>query len=735
MRGVQQSKGLHVLQRLLGPLLALYILRRRARAEAAREASLYHAPGVDALRALPLFEKWQDTALLEWVSRGATVAHKKGTCIGFSHEPPNAARVYWVLCGKVAQVPTKSELRKCAGELPPKTAKTGPAVLPSHFLDGAAKAALPPPTPTQERIIDSLALYHAGHLVDAERLLLGGGRQRSLRCQTDCVLLSFSFVSFLRAVQGLPSLVRSHTIDVARAVVQRAMAQLAEMPTAHSLTAVNPILWGLPQSAWKTLRLQLRPSIFLKLDVLCHDVANSDRVHFLSRGQVLVEDGIGGSTTITSKTYAAIGLESFLRSRLPDYYDQKLRAKAATYCETWSITTEALLAVCDAATRLRCAQAAAELLGRSTGQLAPASALRTCPCFADVSEAAIAVVARALHPRVYCAGDTIVPARRSPNTGILLVAGAAAVHSGKRKPPQLLRTGEARYFCESLVRMELAESIVAQSSALVLHGAPATIFELLEETSTAVDDMQVMLAAAQEYVNGRYGAGASDLSKAQNAAAERVKAFKRRQAESAQAAPSPPPPPSSSGVGEVITALENELLVSLTLQLQSLHPDGVEDAKFDVFRAVPPVSANGSDGSDGIDKPRHVAEYFSLDDQGNLITTASTDAAPTLPTPPVVASPLATARSAGDAAPLAHPPVGQRKGPATAAPARAPAPPRALRTSVRPPAPAPPRQGRAPSPRLTALRGTATRLREEVDGVDRRVEYRRRLTRVKHSLS
>ncbi|KAG5483266.1 hypothetical protein LSCM1_04807 [Leishmania martiniquensis] len=730
-RGVLHAKSLHVLRRLLGPIVALYISRCRAKADVLREAPLYQAPSLDALKAFALFSKWPDLALREWLLHGVMVVHRKGTCIGFAGEPPQTAHVYWVLSGEVTQVPTKSELCECAGELPrlpPNAPKTGPAVLPSYFLEDAAKGVLHALTPTQGRIVESLAKYKAGCLVDAEGLLLGGGRQRSLRCKADAVMLSFPFSRLLRIVQCLPIPVRSRAMDVARSVAQSAMAQLADKPSALSLISANPVLQGLSLRALQTLRLQMQPLVFLQFEVICHNVANSDKVFFLNYGRVLIEDSRGCFSTITSKASTAVGLETLVPCRLPDYYDQKLRAKAVAYSEMWYIPTAALLAVCDAALQLRCAQTATQLVGSCTNRLALASSLRVCPCFAGISEAAIAAVAKALQARVHCAGDTIVSSKRSPNAGILVVAGVVCAHSDRAKAAQFLSAGEARYFCECFVKMRLEESVVSQSSSIVLHGSPARIFESME-LNAAWDDIKIMLDRAQEYVNGKYGTGASDLSKAQNAASERVRARKRRCAEAL-----PPVSPSNPSISatSALTLLENELLVSLAWHLQALHPDSADEAKFGLFReGQRTIEDNDAPGGS-----LPTAECFSLDEEGKLvICTSPALAAPAHPLTEtsVAPSPAVVAAKANAVAASLHQEE-KRKERAAVTQAAAAVAPRSLRAAVCAPIHEEGKRGRTPSSRLTALRAEAARLRDEADGLDRRKEYQRQVLRAKHSL-
>ncbi|KAG5509340.1 hypothetical protein JKF63_06650 [Porcisia hertigi] len=728
-RGVMEAKSLVALQRLFGPILSLYISRCRAKNEVGREALRYHAPSVDVLKTSDFFSKWPNSALKEWVLCGVLVAYKKGTCIGFAREPPQTACVYWILAGKVTQVPTKSELRECAGELPQlplNVPKTGPTVLPSHFLEGAEKAPVPILTPTQERIVDSLAIYHTGQLVDAESLLLGGGRRRSLRCQTDTVMVSFPFSLLLRKVQCLPIPLQSYTIDVARNVVQRAMAQLVGLPSVRSLTSANPVLKSLPHSTLRALRLQLKPFVFLQSDVVCHDIAKSDTVFFLSRGRVIIEDTSRCTSKVESKAFTSVGLETFVPYHLPDYCDQKLRAKAATYCEMWGVPTAVLLALCDAETQLRCAQAATQLLGNDTSRLGLASALRTCPCFAAVSEMSLTAIARALRARVYCAGDTILASKRLPTTGILVVAGEVFVQPGRKKPPQRLYAGQAHYFCECFVKMKLAESVVSRSSSIVLHGSPGRIFELMEESNTA-SDMETMLESAQNYVNIQYGSGASDLSKAQSAAVERVKAYRRRHAENGT---TESPEKFSSDTGEALTVLKNELLVSLALQLQALQPDTIAEAHFDVFRAGH-LALGGEDPSSD---PRPTAEYFSLDREGELVVCASP--APVAPVHFLTEDPVAPSsvvfplRSDVVAPSLPQQEIAQERAALTRA--NAPVGSRSLRTEVHASALTAVGRRREPSSRLSALRSTAARLREEAEGTDRQREYQRQLMRVRH---
>nr|CCM13866.1 hypothetical protein, conserved [Leishmania guyanensis] len=504
------------------------------------------------------------------------------------------------------------------------------------------------------------------------------------------------------------------------------MVQLAEMPSVHSLTSANPVLQALPLRTLRALRLQLKPLVFLQFDVLCHDVANSDKVFFLSRGRVLMEDSSGCSSTITSKAWTAVGLETFVPCRLPDYYDQKLRAKAVTYCEMWYIPTDALLAMCDVAIQLRCAHAATQLLGSDTSRLALASALRTCPCFGGVSEAAITAVAQALQARVYWAGDTIVASKRSPRTSILVVAGMVFVHSDKKTPPQRLCTGQSRYFCECFVKMALEESVVSQSNSIVLHGSPGIILELMEELKPASDDIKIMLDSAQEYVNGRYGTGASDLSKAQNAAAERVRDFKRRCAEAA----STTSPPGSNT--DTLALLENELLVSLTLQLQALHLDPTNEAKFGIL--LEGQLAIGDD--DAPSKFRPTEECFSLDDEGKLVICTSP--APIAPAHPLTEAPAAPSvfvfAPKTDVVTASLQQRGRTKKKLASTQATAPVVPQSRRTAVHASVPATIEQRRVPSPRLTVLRTTATRPREEANDVDRRREQKHQLLRLKHSL-
>ncbi|CAJ1006690.1 hypothetical protein Q4I28_002005 [Leishmania naiffi] len=439
-----------------------------------------------------------------------------------------------------------------------------------------------------------------------------------------------------------------------------------------------------------------------------------------------MEDSSGCSSTITSKAWIAVGLETFVPCRLPDYYDQELRAKAVTYCEMWYIPTDALLAMCDVAIQLRCAHTATQLLGSDTSRLALASALRTCPCFAGVSEAAITAVAQALQARVYWAGDTIVASKRSPRTGILVVAGMVFVHSDKKTPPQRLCTGQSRYFFECFVKMVLEESVVSQSNSIVLHGSPGIILELMEELKPASDDIKIMLDSAQEYVNGRYGTGASDLSKAQNAAAERVRDFKRRFVEAASTAS--PPGPNIDTI-DTLALLENELLVSPTVQLQALHLDTTNEAKFGVL--LEGQVAIGDD--DAPSKFRPTAECFSLDDEGKLLICTSP--APIAPAHPLTGAPAtpsvfvfapktdvvtASLQQRGRTKKKACLSTGDSTGCAAIA----------VHASV----PATIEQRRVPSPRLTVLHTTATRPREEANDVDRRREQKHQLLRLKHSL-
>lgn len=773
---VARVRNLHVLQRLLAPLVALRVSRARRRKAAQQRR--YHLPQPDVLKALPLFARWPTTALLSWTSRGKLEIHEKGTTIAFAGEPRRAADVFWLISGKLVQVPTKAELRLCASDLvhlPRNLPKTGPLILPSHFMEGSAKKSLPPLTAAQEHLADSLSFYHAGQLVDVERLLLGGERGRALRCQSDVVVLRLSLAACLRDLQTLPSAARTATIDAARAHVQRAMAQFCGPPSTPCIMAANPVLAALPPAVLKTICTQLKPFVFLKAETMCEDVFAAEWMYLLVSGHLRFEDANGGFSHLLKSPHTAVGINSFVQCQMPDHFDQKLRVVAATYCEAWGLPVAAVLSACDAAARLQCARAAThQLRARGLGRLPVVNALRACACFAELSESAVVAIARALHLRVYTAGDVITPAGRIPGFGVLVLAGDVRLRRSVERDAPRLPAGQAKYFCEALVKMCVADAVVAHGSAVVLHGSPGLLLEALEVAGVAAEETPVLLRTAQGYVDRLYGSGSSEISRAQYAAAERVRAFKRQEEAADTAARRASP--DAIHASAFTDVLQNELLASLEVQLHALHPNDDEAATFAYFRAGEATAGvEKARAASGVEAQPHAqppqppqpprrSTYFSLDAQGNLITCEGEETSPdntagatkgqyrqdaqasllqrmdapppqrvqkmsdgastareriTLPSVPLPAPSLPPLTEREKSKAFSAPPRSRLAAAAAVAATSA-----ALRTPVRAKGLHTQPVRKMASPRISALRAAAARLKDEADGVDCRREPR-----------
>ncbi|KPA77142.1 hypothetical protein ABB37_07073 [Leptomonas pyrrhocoris] len=735
---VLRVKGLHVLRRLFAPMVALYVARAR-REKGARQK--VKPPNSEVLKSLPLFAKWPTIALQKWTESGVMEIHAKGTTIAFQNEPRRSADVFWLLAGKLTQVPNKAELRRCATDfvhLPRNLPKTGPLILPSHFMEGNAKKSLPPLTPAQEQLADSLSFYNAGQLVDVERLILGGERLRALRCQSEVVVLRLSLAACLREIQTLPSAARSATVDAARLYVQRSMAQFSGAPPATSIMSVNPVLAALPMTVLKTICHQLKPFVFLKSEIICGNVFAAEWMYFLDSGLVRIEDSNGAHLRIVEQPFTVIGMHAFVQSCVPDYFDQRSHATAAVYCEMWGLPISVMLSTCNAASRLQCTLAATQLLRtQGVGRLPLTTALRAYACFSDLSEMAVVAIAGALHLRVYTPGETVVPVGRIPAFGILIVAGDVRLHRSVERDTKQLLPGQVLFFCESLVKVRACDAVVSQSSSIILQLTPGLLFEAMEVAELESDEVHVLLRSAQQYVDRTYGAHLNEINKAQYAAAERVKEYKRRQMESLH--PNSTASPSAAVPEEV---LQNKLFATLEVQLHALQPDEEAAAKFEYFRAGTTATRDdaatlfSSSPPPPPPSPRR-SEYFSLDDRGNLITCKEPAQPSThvvhhqrLPPPQQSVTTAGASQPSGGPDAWSPPLPGFASAPPAAAktstvpPRSTPAAPFVLRTSVHAAPPGTKSSMKTPSPRVASLRAAAARIKDEADGVDRKREKR-----------
>lgn len=642
-----RGQSMRVLELLFTPMVSLYLSRKRTAATTRRAALHYNRPATEALQNFSLFSSWPHASLQKLMAAGTLTVYGRGRSIGYEKEPTRAANVFWIIAGKLTQLPTRGELLQCANELPSlqnNACKTAPAVFPHLFSDEEKNSRLSSLTLMQECCVDSLRQYGAGELVDAERCLLGGQRRRNLRCQTEVVVMQIPFEILRQEFRCLAGAVRAATVEAARTRIVAELASGIVKPDAKSIILANPALKGISAGALRGVLLHLQPRVFIHGTVICDDVYRSSTVYFVQCGAVQLWDGSAAAKEVLRRPGSAFGEHAFICHRVPDFPEQKLPAKAAAYCEVWAVPISVFSTLCGAEERLSCCRVATHHLTGKWSNAQLVTALRLTPCFTYMSELAVSSAAQALKVRVYPPGERIFAPHRPAHCGIIVVAGEVTSRAAKQNADETrVVPGRPLFFCEAMVGMGTGMEVVCVSSAIVLHGAPAAMMESMEAANCVLEEVRELLTTAQDYVDRTYGAGRSTLYRAQELALQRVKEYNSRHQEretkpkrrvvaplssssssaaaavtAATAAESVRGKKAATGedkAADTAMALRHELLTSLSTQLKSLQYNEMDAAKFVLFRGdlralpVPPETP----------PPYRSRRCFSLDDKGDIV--------------------------------------------------------------------------------------------------------------------
>lgn len=786
---VERSRAL--LKRSFLPRVQLKVRRQLLRRMAVEAMASVELPSPKALQHSPLFAPWPEASLAKLLGGSLLVFRRAGMTVAHRGEPRKTLALYWVVSGKLMQVPTKQEIVQCSHDCAvpssgtERAAITGPLVFPTLFRGlatgrGAAQSA------EHEAVLDRMIAYSAAQTIDGEALLLGDGRQRAVRCHTDAVLLEMPMHLVLSEVGGLKLQARLAVIKVARSWAVAAVEKNGSPPQIKSILERNRALEGMSELALKEVWRQLLPVVLYAGETVCDDVFVSTDVYFLGRGEVRIGAGSGAAAgwRAESRHGAGIGLNSFACQELPARFGERRPATAHTYCELWSTSLETLTAACDTGDNMRCARQSALLLSQRplSSLLAVAASVGQVPAFASLSEFTVGAIVRSLRLKVHPPGKLIVvPSQTSPvKEGILVVCGAcslvrsSAARAGDRayrEEVTAVTPGTGILFCEALLARSVNVLVRAETCVVALHAGPGTMLDALEGLNEL--EMGTVIDAANEFVVATYGVKYRLCEETpQQRAAARVRGREAGEraaaAHSAKAAGSDAPVGASSAEVAATSAsmTENRVLTSLELQLASLHHDTVAAKRQRFFRdaigeaTILPAPTYRDAGASERGGPAGggAVGCFTLDERGELVFDASggggcgtradatrggewsrqsadaRTAAPAVAAPPTTQSPLHVPSPPPAPTPA---PAGGQAGDARPIP-RYPITRPKLSPSERS-LHVPVTVSRSlshgggptaplrPPPRLTALKGNIERLRDEADGFDPRAERRRQM--------
>lgn len=765
----EEKRGTSVLQTFLAPYIHLRIARRRARKASKRGKEKYALPTVAALRAQPFFTKWSDGALAAVLDESTLVCPAEGKCVSLAGEPASSAAVFYVIAGRLSEVPTKAEIMSCVAEAASlshcKEPKTGPLVFPSLFAaPGAPAAATASLCQRQDEVVDSLIGFAPGQLVGLEALALGDCTRRAVRCQSaHAALLRVPFTAVAAQLVKQPADVRRASLACAASTVEGWLLRAGDRPSIQDILRRCPVTRGLSDLTMRAVWRQLAPRVFRANDTIAADSYEAETVFFLRRGSVRVADGSHASTVTAAG--ASVGLNAVIACDVPSPPEAPITAKALAYCELWGIGAQALRGLCTDGDRESCTRLSADML-RAAGErlLRAEPLLRQIAAFSLLPDGAVRALGQALVPRVYAPGSWLTPAAGKKLKGGLIVLAGSCVYvaapaagkargEGKGEQQRVpVRRGEPLLFSEALARRACPRAVYAETSAIALFGGTGRMLDTLEDAGCTPEEVQRVLDVAATHADSTCGRAHDEMPEAQQQAAKRVAQhrlqLRRDLKERAAVGPGAAAADADAGLRREELVLKNELVTSLAMRIQFLHPTEDEVAQEEYLRSVKGAVADDT-RAEG-EKRYRQRSCFTLDPAGNLVFSdtyppascgrgeegageddndhkgggdARSDDEGRGATPRFTPSPPAIR-----ALPLSAPPSLQR---ASATEPREDLPPWHLRSAnLRRPEHerryGPPK--RVP-PRLAAMRQAVSSLKDEVDGIDRRTEYKKQMLR------
>ncbi|CAD2220359.1 hypothetical protein AGDE_04258 [Angomonas deanei] len=378
------------------------------------------------------------------------------------------------------------------------------------------------------------------------------------------------------------------TMTEARQRIEEMLTNQRSKPPLLKILAANDVLNGLSMRSSKAMWMQLVPKVFCANEVVCSDVFTSDAVFFLSKGKLLYSNGKSKDVAITTPA-ACVGLNALVCHEQPTFFDEKRQLIAPGYCELWMISVHALQCLWEDADMVSCTRIATRKVQQALNPTLLYGPLRAVPAFNTITDGAVQQIAKCLRSRVYSPNECIVPARKPPKFGVLVVCGrfylATSAKSEKREYP---RCGIPFFPCEALTSTAIPVGVYAETSVIVLQITSGTILDGLDSQEDPTNSMEAILESAEKYINQSYGEGQSSLSKAQNEAIQRVKEFNEKARVAAHAKPTAlsVTTPEERETAQLMT--ENKLLTSLALQLEFLRfgHDAADVEHYQYFRDV-----------------------------------------------------------------------------------------------------------------------------------------------------
>ncbi|ORC86375.1 uncharacterized protein TM35_000292570 [Trypanosoma theileri] len=571
----------------------------------------------DRLRSSPLFNHWPLSALSEIRQKMVLEVYRKGDVIVYSEEPSRVSSLFWIVSGKLTEVLGKSEMYFMESTEPNSDSTPVEKNSNFSFLSKTYPLNLP----------DSLMRFSAGQFATGERLFLGVGYRRTIRCESGVIVFQvpFTVVKDIQKKWGVPL---ETTLIAAKEIVKRQMSRANEKPSLESALFHNPVLRGMDTSTLGILWIRLSPLVICKDETLCADVFTSDRIYFLQSGRMRVPGRNSGRGQDVVSSGSSFGLNSFVQFEAPYDYGEQRRVVASRFSQLWGITLSAFMEIVSENEWKRCAEIAKKTIQFGVDY----KVLRKSPVLSHLPESAAILLAKRMQLRVVRPGECILTADECPCEAIIVLIGATYVT--KKRPfaegsadekvvKKSVSCGVPLAVAECVSERRIKYGLFASTAAIIFSLTHNAIMDIVNECKE-VRDVTVITEAAITQLDGpkAYRSAEQIVNKAQDDAAQRVKRYANEQNSKMELLNAENNKSDSKNADvdvDRIIQLRAQVLSTLSTQVCSLRPSMWGMGKIGLQYDVASSSVMRDVQHENSKNSRRTKSCFTIDEKGRVV--------------------------------------------------------------------------------------------------------------------
>ncbi|KAH9597835.1 hypothetical protein LSM04_002573 [Trypanosoma melophagium] len=595
-------------------LIKLKAARRRLDKLAALRGDPQLAP--ERLRSSPLFNHWPLSALSEIRQNMVLEVYRKGDVIVYGEEPGKISSLFWIVSGKLTEVLSKTDIYIMQSIEP--HSNFDPTEKSSDFSLLCKSSSL--------NLSDSLMRFNAGQFAAGERLFLGVGYRRTIRCESRVIVFQvpFTVVKDIQKKWGVPL---ETTVIAAKEIVKRQMSRANEKPSLQAALLHNPVLSGMDATTLSILWIRLSPVVICRDETLCVDVFTSDRIYFLQSGHVRVQGHHSREGKYLVSSGSGFGLNGFAQFEAPCDYGEKRPVVASSFSQLWGITLSAFIEIVSENEWKRCAE-----IARKTIQFkVDYKILRRSPVLSQLPESAAILLTKRMQLRVVRPGECILAAEEYPSEAIIVLIGATYIvkkrsfeeGSGDEKViKSSVSCGVLIAIAECVAERKIKYGFFASTSAIIFSLTRNTIMDVANECKE-VHDLRVVTEAAITELDGRRAFQSVEhiVNKAQEDAAQRVKRYAREQSSKMELLNAENQSDSTDADVDFdrMIRLRTQVLSTLSTQVCGLRPNmwgtGIGGLRYDV--ASSSVTRDVQRGNS--QNSNRTKSCFTVDEKGRVV--------------------------------------------------------------------------------------------------------------------